>query len=112
MTGGQAVALQVSGNQVAFYDCKFRGKQDTLYDHRGRHYFRNCYIEGSIDFIFGDGLSLYRVIHLCQLIQLQKSFLYRELSRKLGLRKSLMSIMKALFFLRYSLQRNQVTKNY
>lgn len=35
--------------------------QDTLYDHRGRHYFENSLIVGSIDFIFGNGRSLYRV---------------------------------------------------
>jgi hypothetical protein len=35
--------------------------QDTLYDHRGRHYFENSLIAGSIDFIFGNGRSLYRV---------------------------------------------------
>ncbi|KAH7290806.1 hypothetical protein KP509_30G064700 [Ceratopteris richardii] len=61
-SGGQAVALQVSGDQVAFYNCSFKGRQDTLYDHKGRHYFRNCYIEGSVDFIFGDGLSMYKVM--------------------------------------------------
>eukprot|EP00250_Pteridium_aquilinum_P003442 c13752_g1_i1 orf=72-1256(-) len=57
--GAQAVALQTSGDQSAFYGCAFLGAQDTLYDHRGRHYFKDCWIQGSIDFIFGDGLSLY-----------------------------------------------------
>lgn len=46
---------------AAFHGCRFLGAQDTLYDHKGRHYFQDCYIEGSIDFIFGDGLSQYRV---------------------------------------------------
>jgi hypothetical protein len=35
--------------------------QDTLYDHNGRHYFESSLIVGSIDFIFGNGRSLYRV---------------------------------------------------
>eukprot|EP00850_Spirogloea_muscicola_P002871 SM000011S19049 [mRNA] locus=s11:536886:540365:- [translate_table: standard] len=26
---------------------------------RGRHYFRNCYVEGSVDFILGNGTSIY-----------------------------------------------------
>nr|PNR54392.1 hypothetical protein PHYPA_008069 [Physcomitrium patens] len=56
----QAVALRVTGDRAAFYNCSFYGYQDTLYDHRGRHYFENCYIQGSIDFIFGNGRSLYR----------------------------------------------------
>ncbi|CAK8533085.1 unnamed protein product [Lathyrus sativus] len=55
----QAVALRISGNKSAFYNCTFRGVQDTLYDHKGLHFFKNCFIEGSIDFIFGFGRSLY-----------------------------------------------------
>ncbi|XP_052188024.1 probable pectinesterase 53 [Diospyros lotus] len=57
--GGQAVALRTSGNKSAFYNCSFYGNQDTLYDHKGFHYFNNCFIQGSVDFIFGYGRSLY-----------------------------------------------------
>ncbi|XP_073012503.1 putative pectinesterase 14 [Typha latifolia] len=57
--GGQAVASRIAGDQAAFYGCGFYGAQDTLLDERGRHYFRECFIEGSIDFIFGNGRSLY-----------------------------------------------------
>lgn len=59
--GRQAAAMRVSGDMAAFHGCRFLGAQDTLYDHKGRHYFQDCYIEGSIDFIFGGGLSQYRV---------------------------------------------------
>lgn len=59
--GEQAVALRVSGTKAAFYNCSFYGNQDTLYDHRGLHYFNNCLIQGSVDFIFGSGRSLYEV---------------------------------------------------
>lgn len=62
--GKQAVALRISADNAAFIGCKFIGAQDTLYDHTGRHYFKNCYIEGSVDFIFGNGLSLYKDCHL------------------------------------------------
>jgi pectin methylesterase-like acyl-CoA thioesterase len=55
------VALRATGDFAAFYDCGFYGAQDTLYDHKGRHYFHDCYIEGSIDFVFGRGQSLYVV---------------------------------------------------
>ncbi|KAL5232272.1 hypothetical protein ABZP36_031048 [Zizania latifolia] len=57
--GAQAVALRVSGDQAAFWGCGFFGAQDTLHDDRGRHYFKECFIQGSIDFIFGDARSLY-----------------------------------------------------
>ncbi|XP_010935867.3 putative pectinesterase 14 isoform X1 [Elaeis guineensis] len=57
--GGQAVALRISGDQAAFYGCGFYGAQDTLLDDHGRHYFRQCFIEGSIDFIFGNARSIY-----------------------------------------------------
>ncbi|KAJ0793914.1 putative pectinesterase [Helianthus annuus] len=59
VVGAQAVALRISGDQAAFYGCGFYGAQDTLLDDRGRHYFKECFIEGSIDFIFGNGRSLY-----------------------------------------------------
>ncbi|KAI3447532.1 hypothetical protein Pfo_004197 [Paulownia fortunei] len=57
--GGQAVALRVSGDQSAFYGCGFYGAQDTLLDDQGRHYYKECFIQGSIDFIFGNGRSLF-----------------------------------------------------
>ncbi|KAI5074771.1 hypothetical protein GOP47_0010732 [Adiantum capillus-veneris] len=57
--GMQAVALRISGDKAAFIDCRMLGAQDTLFDHVGRHFFLRCYIEGAIDFIFGDGRSLY-----------------------------------------------------
>ena len=59
--GKQAVALRITGDKGAFYNCRFLGAQDTLFDQQGRHYFKTCYIEGSIDFICGDGQSLYQV---------------------------------------------------
>ncbi|KAI3826163.1 hypothetical protein L1987_00208 [Smallanthus sonchifolius] len=57
--GGQAVAFRIAGDQAAFYSCGFYGFQDTLHDDAGRHYFKNCFIEGTIDFIFGNARSLY-----------------------------------------------------
>ncbi|XP_071688380.1 probable pectinesterase 15 [Rutidosis leptorrhynchoides] len=57
--GGQAIALRISGDQAAFYNCGFYGFQDTLYCESGRHYFKQCFIEGSTDFVFGNGRSLF-----------------------------------------------------
>ncbi|KAJ6672124.1 PECTINESTERASE 63-RELATED [Salix viminalis] len=55
----QAVALRIGGDKAAFYNCRLIGFQDTLCDDMGRHFFKNCYIEGTVDFIFGSGKSLY-----------------------------------------------------
>ncbi|EOX93212.1 hypothetical protein QUC31_004025 [Theobroma cacao] len=65
--GAQAVAIRIAGDQAAFWGCGFFGAQDTLHDDRGRHYFKDCYIQGSIDFIFGNGRSLYEN---CQLVSM------------------------------------------
>ncbi|KAI5084565.1 hypothetical protein GOP47_0000734 [Adiantum capillus-veneris] len=62
--GGQAVAVLLGGDMMAFYECGFYGAQDTLFDYQGRHYFKGCYIEGSIDFIFGHGQSTYKECEL------------------------------------------------
>ena len=61
--GAQAVALRIAGDEAAFYGCGFYGAQDTLLDDTGRHYFKECFIQGSIDFIYGNGRSLYEVIN-------------------------------------------------
>jgi pectinesterase len=52
---GQAVAVRVDGDRVKFINCRFLGFQDTLYPHgeKSRQYYKNCYIEGTVDFIFG-----------------------------------------------------------
>lgn len=60
----QAVALRITGDCAAFYNCGFYGSQDTLNDDMGRHYYKNCEIVGSIDFIFGDAQSLYKVLRV------------------------------------------------
>jgi pectinesterase len=52
---GQAVAVRVDGDKVMFENCRFLGFQDTLYPHgrNSRQYYKDCYIEGTTDFIFG-----------------------------------------------------------
>ncbi|CAL0331149.1 unnamed protein product [Lupinus luteus] len=60
MQGWQAAAFRISGDKAYFSGCGFYGAQDTLCDDAGRHYFKDCYIEGSIDFIFGNGRSMYK----------------------------------------------------
>ncbi|CAH9060625.1 unnamed protein product [Cuscuta europaea] len=55
----QAVAVTQSGDKASYYNCKMKGFQDTFCDNVGRHFFKDCYIEGTVDFVFGDGKSLY-----------------------------------------------------
>lgn len=52
---GQAVALHTEGDRLVFVNCRFLGNQDTVYTGVGgtRLYFKDCYIEGTTDFIFG-----------------------------------------------------------
>ena len=52
---GQAVALHTEGDQLTFINCRFLGHQDTIYTGNAntRLFFKDCYIEGTTDFIFG-----------------------------------------------------------
>jgi pectinesterase len=50
----QAIALSLVAHGASFRKCRMIGKQDTLYAGGGRHYFEECFIEGEVDFIFGD----------------------------------------------------------
>lgn len=62
---GQALAIRLDGDRGRFINCRFLGWQDTILVNRGRHYFRDCYIEGHVDFIFGGGTAFFDhcVIH-------------------------------------------------
>ena len=60
--GSQAVAVHVNGDRVAFYNCRFLGNQDTLLTNGNaglKQYFKNCYIDGNIDFIFGSARAIF-----------------------------------------------------
>ncbi|GAA0183173.1 hydrolase [Lithospermum erythrorhizon] len=59
-TGKQAVALRVAGENAMFYRVRILGTQDTLLDQVGSHYYYQSFIQGSIDFIFGDAKSLFK----------------------------------------------------
>ena len=52
---GQAVALHTEGDRLVFVGCRFVGHQDTVYTGVAgtRLYFKDCYICGTTDFIFG-----------------------------------------------------------
>ncbi|HEY0461227.1 MAG TPA: pectate lyase, partial [Pyrinomonadaceae bacterium] len=57
--GTQAVAVLSEADRLVFKNCRFLGWQDTLYAKNGRQYFENCYIEGHVDFIFGQAAAIF-----------------------------------------------------
>ena len=71
--GSQAVALLVRGDRDVFENVALLGNQDTLYAGVGectgtgadrscptaRQYFDHCFVEGNVDFIFGDSKAAF-----------------------------------------------------
>jgi pectinesterase len=65
----QAVALYITGDRAVVENVHMLGSQDTLYaasrkcegpDCRvSRQYFRDCYVEGHVDFIFGNSKAFF-----------------------------------------------------
>ena len=64
---GQAVALHTEGDRLKFINCRILGNQDTIYTGAKftRLYFKDCYIDGTTDFIFGSSTALFEdcIIH-------------------------------------------------
>lgn len=78
---GQAVAVYADGARMTFENCRFLGRQDTLFTaplpptviewggfrgprenaprDNGTHYYKNCYLEGDVDFIFGGATAYF-----------------------------------------------------
>ena len=65
-TAGQAVALESDGDKEQFYNCRFVGYQDVLFTNseRSRQYYKDCYIEGTTDFIFGSATVWFEHCHI------------------------------------------------
>ena len=62
--GSQAVAASVYGDRSVFIHCRFLGNQDTLLTYKmggpaTRQYYKNCYIDGNVDFIFGNSIVIF-----------------------------------------------------
>ena len=61
---GQALALRIDGDRVLLRNCRLLGWQDTVMVNDGRQYFRDCYIEGRVDFIYGSGTSVFEACEI------------------------------------------------
>ncbi|GLQ91626.1 pectinesterase family protein [Dyella acidisoli] len=56
----QAVALYTTADRAVFRAVMLEGGQDTLYvGNDKRAYFNNCYVEGYVDYIFGNGKAVF-----------------------------------------------------
>ena len=89
----QAIALYADGDDLYFENVRLLGRQDTLFtgplppkeiqpggfigpkqfDERinGRHHYKNCYICGNVDFIFGSATALFED---CEIESLARAF--------------------------------------
>jgi pectinesterase len=56
---GQAVAVADRGDRSIFKHCRFLGHQDTLFADYGRQYYVESYIEGGVDYIFGNAAAVF-----------------------------------------------------
>jgi pectinesterase len=86
--GSQAVALRVTGDREVFRHVRLLGYQDTLYAdsktchgagdagvcHASRQYFADCYIEGHVDFIFGDAKAVFERCELHGMVHSMVTF--------------------------------------
>lgn len=61
---GQAVAVRTMGDKQIFRNCRFLGWQDTLCVDGKRTYFRDCYVDGRVDFIFGSATAVFENCHV------------------------------------------------
>jgi len=58
---GQAVALATEADRIDVRNCNILGNQDTLYTSKdGRNYFKDCFISGTTDFIFGEATVVFQ----------------------------------------------------
>lgn len=68
----QAVAVRCGGDFSVFYRCGFEGYQDTLYVHSQRQFYRDCYIYGTVDFIFGNAAVVFQSCNIYARRPMQK----------------------------------------
>ncbi|KAK0470932.1 pectin lyase fold/virulence factor [Armillaria novae-zelandiae] len=58
-TNGQALALSAYGTNQGYYGVGFYSYQDTVLAETGNQFYGSCYIEGAVDYIFGQYARAY-----------------------------------------------------
>ncbi|KAJ0236477.1 pectinesterase/pectinesterase inhibitor 64 [Hirschfeldia incana] len=56
----QAVAFRSDSDFSILENCEFLGNQDTLYAHSLRQFYKQCRIQGNVDFIFGNSAAVFQ----------------------------------------------------
>lgn len=56
---GQALAISVLSDRAIFKHCRFLGNQDTLFANWGRQYYVDSYVEGTVDYVFGNAAAIF-----------------------------------------------------
>lgn len=71
---GQAVALHVEGDRFVAKNCTLLGNQDTVYTatENSRQYYKDCFIEGTTDFLFGEATVVFQS---CTIKNLSNSYI-------------------------------------
>ena len=78
---GQSVALHVEGDRFLMVRCNLLSNQDTLYaaTSNSRQYYKDCFIEGTTDFIFGEATAVFQS---CTIKSLINSFITAASTRE------------------------------
>ncbi|CAH8391115.1 unnamed protein product [Eruca vesicaria subsp. sativa] len=56
----QAVAFRSDSDYSILENCEFLGNQDTVYSHSLRQFYKQCRIQGNVDFIFGNSAAVFQ----------------------------------------------------
>lgn len=56
----QAVAFRSDSDFSILENCEFLGNQDTVYAHSLRQFYKQCRIQGNVDFIFGNSAAVFQ----------------------------------------------------
>jgi len=104
----QAVAVSVRADRAVFRNVRLLGAQDTLYASSigcmngalpgencvtARQYFVDCYIEGHVDFIFGDAKAVFEGCEIRSIAHAEGGYVTAQSNTRAGQDAAMCSIM-------------------